>query len=336
MFAGEFEAGIQAANEVLPLAERLDLEEERVRLLNLRGDARVAIGDEGGFDDLELSVVLAAEAQVYEHLHSALNNLMARQVALARLDAARETLAAMRLNFERHPSDSERRWLLSVEAEAHYTDGNWREAMPLLEGLIAESEAGTPHYLDPVNLTLRATIRRALGDLEGASADSAKALDHARRSAEPQLLGLALTTRAAVLILYGREAEASELAREALGLDRQLILNDLGIVDAAWVMHDLGLADGYAAWLPRRGGVPWAQAAAAVCSDDFVRAAALLEQIRYVPGEAYARLRAAEQLVSAGRRAEADDQLHRSLAFWREVGATPYVREGETLLAASA
>ena len=34
-----------------------------------------------------------------------------------------------------------------------------------------------------------------------------------------------------------------------------------------------------------------------------------------------------------GRRAEADAELKRSLAFWRSVGATAYVREGEALLA---
>jgi hypothetical protein len=52
--------------------------------------------------------------------------------------------------------------------------------------------------------------------------------------------------------------------------------------------------------------------------------------------EAFFRLRAAEQLVDEGRRAEADEQLGRALAFYRSVCATRYVREGEALLAASA
>jgi hypothetical protein len=51
---------------------------------------------------------------------------------------------------------------------------------------------------------------------------------------------------------------------------------------------------------------------------------------------ALARLRAAEEFVKAGRRAEADDQLRRALGFFRSVGATRFVREGEALLAASA
>ena len=52
--------------------------------------------------------------------------------------------------------------------------------------------------------------------------------------------------------------------------------------------------------------------------------------------EAFFRLRAAEQLVEEGRRPEADVQLRPALAFYRGVGATRYVREGEALLAASA
>ena len=51
--------------------------------------------------------------------------------------------------------------------------------------------------------------------------------------------------------------------------------------------------------------------------------------------EARARLRAAGHLVLAERRADADEQLRKALAFWRSVGATRYVREGEALLAAA-
>ena len=61
----------------------------------------------------------------------------------------------------------------------------------------------------------------------------------------------------------------------------------------------------------------------------------MLDEIGDAELEALARLRAAEQLIAEGRRAEADEQLQRSLAFWRSVGATRYIREGEALLAAA-
>ncbi len=40
-------------------------------------------------------------------------------------------------------------------------------------------------------------------------------------------------------------------------------------------------------------------------------------------------------VVAEARRAEADEQLANALAFYRSVGATRYVVEGEALLAAS-
>jgi hypothetical protein len=50
---------------------------------------------------------------------------------------------------------------------------------------------------------------------------------------------------------------------------------------------------------------------------------------------AVVRLQAAQRLVEAGRRAEADAYLQPALAFFRSVRATRYVREAEALLAAA-
>ena len=69
---------------------------------------------------------------------------------------------------------------------------------------------------------------------------------------------------------------------------------------------------------------------------DFATAADIIGEIGAFAQEALFRLWAAEQFVREGRRAEADEQLRRALAFYRSVGATRYVREGEALLAASA
>jgi hypothetical protein len=132
--------------------------------------------------------------------------------------------------------------------------------------------------------------------------------------------------------------EVVALAAEALEFGDRLILlaNYYEVVQAAWLMLDLGRAQAYSVLLSEATQLPWVEAAAAVCAGEFLRAADLLGEIGYRPGEAYARLRAAKQLVEQGRRAEADAELQRALAFWREVGATRYVREGEELLAASA
>jgi hypothetical protein len=68
----------------------------------------------------------------------------------------------------------------------------------------------------------------------------------------------------------------------------------------------------------------------------FEEAADILADMGVIPEEAFVRLRAAEVLLDAGRRAEAAAQLQRALAFYRSVGATAYIRDGESLFAASA
>jgi hypothetical protein len=67
-----------------------------------------------------------------------------------------------------------------------------------------------------------------------------------------------------------------------------------------------------------------------------VHAANLLAELGAASHEALCRLHGAETLAAGGRRAEADLQLERALAFFRSVGATAYLRRGEALLAASA
>jgi hypothetical protein len=81
---------------------------------------------------------------------------------------------------------------------------------------------------------------------------------------------------------------------------------------------------------------PWTAAARAYAHSDFVAAAEILHQTGSKPEEAEARLRAAEQLMSLGRRADADAQLQPALAFYRSVGAARYIRDCEALLTAPA
>jgi hypothetical protein len=154
----------------------------------------------------------------------------------------------------------------------------------------------------------------------------------------PELVPPRRVVPAAILLDEDRRTEASKLANEALEQGDRYVhsLSDAAIVDAAWVMHELGLGKEYGPLLDHSADRPWAEAGSAICSGDFRRAADVLAEIGYRPGEAYARLQAAKELVEEGKRAEADAQLNPALAFWHEVGATAYVREGEALLAESA
>ena len=81
---------------------------------------------------------------------------------------------------------------------------------------------------------------------------------------------------------------------------------------------------------------PWKDAALAGAGGDFSRAADLYAGFGAPTLEAEARLCAAEELIEAGRRAEGEAELEKALAFYRTVGATRYIQQGEALRAASA
>src|SRR5437763_12079442 len=78
-----------------------------------------------------------------------------------------------------------------------------------------------------------------------------------------------------------------------------------------------------------RGGEPWVRAGLAYVEHDFTRAADLYREIGTVPDEADARLRAAQQAIEGGRRAEGERELERALALWRSLAATAYVLEAK-------
>ena len=336
MSAGHYNEATALVQQAVPAAERLGLDEHWVRLLNLRGTILLNLGDEQGFADLDRAVSRARELRSSE-LQSCLNNRMTHEVARGRLADARASLAELRENLEHDPVAARRRWLDVADLERAYMSGDWDEARARVDAYLDELTPDTPHVLDAVVRSHRLQLHQAEGERPGA-ADEAEALvrESAGGSGEPLQQSLPRITL--VLLDCGRREEAAALLGELFAFGDALvsILNDAPIVDAAWVAVDLGRADEFAALVEGRPHSPWAVAAAAICAGDFRRAADVAQEIGFRPGEAYARLRAARQLVEEGRRAEADVQLRRSLAFWREVGAKRYVREGEALLAASA
>jgi hypothetical protein len=107
--------------------------------------------------------------------------------------------------------------------------------------------------------------------------------------------------------------------------------------DLAMVLHALGRGVELVQLAARvTTSTPWLQAATAVATGDFERAAGIYAQIGSRPHEAFARLCAAESLLADGRRVEGNAQLQRALTFYRKAGAIAHIRHGEGLLAASA
>jgi thioredoxin-like negative regulator of GroEL len=149
-----------------------------------------------------------------------------------------------------------------------------------------------------------------------------------------------LALRGRALLAAGQPEEVGADASELLAM-----LAQQGVLptapdwsgDLAIVLQALGRgAELLALLADTKTPTRWFEAAAAVAAGESQRAADLYDQIEAQPEAAYARLQAAKHLVAAGRRAEANAQLSRALAFYRQVTATGYLQEGETLLAATA
>ena len=187
-------------------------------------------------------------------------------------------------------------------------------------------------------LGARAIIRLGRDDLEGALADQAAALATGRIAKDPQALYPSLRVSSFVLADIGRVDEAlvpfDELFAQRLNAFEHA---DHAIGDLIWLAN---------AARPARGGAHGARVGAAErrgrrpgrrsWTTTTATAIEVFERGHALRSAASTRLWAAEALVTAGRRAEADEHLHKALAFFRSVGATRWTRAGEALLAATA
>jgi class 3 adenylate cyclase len=204
------------------------------------------------------------------------------------------------------------------------------------EAFIEEAEEA-PHYLENANRRVRAMIRFARGDTEGALADAHRAAELGRRARDPQAVFPSLSVLAELLLEEGRvdeaRAAAEELATRAKAGERpgfpprgSTVFALVTLIGAQRVLELV--ADGPA--------TSSKDAAIAIVDGELVVAADIYSLHGDVVSEAATRMRAAEKLLAEGNRRDADAQLQKALAFYRSVGATRYVREGEALLAASA
>jgi tetratricopeptide (TPR) repeat protein len=232
------------------------------------------------------------------------------------------------------------RWLQAERLFEDYWGGRWDAALEGADRFLAEAEAGSSDFAESGSRSVRGWIRLARGDLRGALQDADAGLEHARVAKEPQVLYPSLAFRARALLAAGRQQEAGTEANQLLAMSAHQ-----GVFptapdwsgDVAVVLQTLGRGAELVELLAdAKTPTGWFEAASALATGAFQRAADLYDQIEAQPEAAFARLQAAKRLVVAGRWAEASTQLSRALAFCRQVGATSYLREADALAAASA
>ncbi len=340
MLGGHDDAAIASGREALEIATALELGDVQADVLVTVGTARADAGDlDGGVDDLERALVIAEQTGSLWGRGRAYNNL-AVVFAQAFGDHARsiELHQEGLRQAERIGDSAQVRWFRGQSAYDAYWTGRFDDVWRGVSDLIAESEGGLEHYEAAGGYSLRSRVRLARDDAAGALDDAERAIDLARAIGEPQVVQPTLAAVAFVMLAVGRRVDAGAVIDEVVAsLQRVIAMSSHTTLPAlAEVLCDLDRAGEFAACVAAsKIESPWLRASAAYAAGDFERAAELFASIS-VPDEAYSRLRAAQALAADGRRAEANVQLRRSLAFWRSVGASRYVRDGEALLAASA
>jgi class 3 adenylate cyclase/tetratricopeptide (TPR) repeat protein len=338
--SGESREAIRLGREALAMAKQLGLDHLRAEALINICVARMSSGDVGVgvIEDLERALAIAVEANAPTPIVRAQQNLASVLLARGHLErgvAVEQEALAVASHFG---MVGMQRWSGGELPARQYTLGRWDEALAGANEFIAEVEAGSPHYLASYCYAARAQIRPGRDDASGALADTERALELARMNKDPADLLGTLATSAHVLREIGETERAALLADECLaalraGAESGYSLDSLHVL--AWTLSLLGRGRELIDVLPTVD-VPWVWAAEAFASGDLRRAADICGEMGAASEEARDRLWLAQELIEQNRRADADVELQRAVAFYRSVAATRYIREAESMLAATA
>ena len=331
---GDPSEGLRLATEAMTMAETLQIEELRAHALATIGLAKNYLGDPGGWEDetRALELAMAANSPL---AGSIANNVAVHATFAFDLRRASELFDEGLRIAERFGDASGARWLRGQRASAAAFFERWDEALAMLDEFIGECEEGSPHYLESAVRRERGRVREARGDVPGALEDYERALALARSTNDPQELLPSLGAAVAAFEGHGRACDARTLARELVDLAGSYPH------DAVWALaldflhartaleHESGLRE----TLRNAPHIPWKDVAFACLDREFARAAEMWADAGSPTWEARLRLRAAEELIETGRRAEGEAELQKALAFYRTVGATFYIQRGEALIA---
>ena len=339
MLAGRSEESIRVGREALAMAEQLGLDEVRANALNNIGAARCQSGDPGGMVDLEDAIAVADRANIARENGRARANLASVLWMRGSLDRSAAISEEARIAAERFGQHLLVRWVRASRARDEYARGRWREAAVCVETFLSEVEAGSPHYLASDCYMIRASIRFGQDDVDGSLRDAEHSLQLARLARDPQALYPILAKSAYIFSEIGDWDRAAALAGEmveqlSIGRVSSALVAD-SLHELAWTLSRIGRAAELLAILPAEN-LPWVRAASAYAEGNLRASADVCAEMGARTEEARDRLWLAESLVDQQRRAEADVELQQALAFYRSVGATRYIRAGESLLAASA
>lgn len=332
MLAARHDESLAYGRRALELADALGLPEVRAHTLASVGGVRAYRGEPEGIAELEEGVALAQELNS-PGLARSLNNLAAVYDACGRTREAVETnraavAAAERFGLRAMGMFSRGNFLYYL-----YRQGRWDEASTAADALIEEAVTLGLHSGERLALLSRTLIRLDRADISGAEEDSVRVLDLARVAGDPQAVIPALANRVVVLVDTGRLEEALPLAEELRSATADAALPFSAGTEAVSIARCIGV-DACLAALEGRSTwrTPWLDAIAELLRGDPDRAVELYAALDSPKDEAFARLRATEAHLAAGRTTAAKAHLEAALVFYRAAGAKRYVAEAEALL----
>jgi class 3 adenylate cyclase/tetratricopeptide (TPR) repeat protein len=328
----ENEEAIKVGLEALDMADDLGIEDVRAHALDSVGRARVRIGDHGGLADLEASIAIAVAVNSLESVRG-YANLGNALVDAGELEHAFGVYEEGRRAANRFGDADRIRWFDAERIYECYWSGHWDELARLADEVIVGIDVDSTSAIEMDARLLRSRLHLGRDQHPAALADSARAVELGRRAAYPEMLVPALALHARVLEASGRPADAVACADELLALWPDRCPTSYWLADVAFTLLALGSSSRLLEPSGRaRTTSRWLEAANAVAEGRLDRAAELYEAIGSRPDAAIARLHSARLHAEAGMRGEAEAELGRALAMFRQLRASYYVRSAEALL----
>jgi class 3 adenylate cyclase/tetratricopeptide (TPR) repeat protein len=334
LLAGDDGEGRRMATDALEMARALDLPELEAHALATIGTAKSSTGDPGGLADLERALELAI-AVGSPYASGIANNLGVAAWYAGDLRREAQAYAEAGRLAERFGDGSGIRWSRVQIALSDFVRGNWDASLREHESFIAECEAGSPHLLEAEARWGRGYVRLARGDIEGALADTERAVDLGRAAKVPEVLGHVLGASILACEALGRVDQAQALALESLAVVRLMPEAEAIGYLSLWLLRSrssAGLDAELREIVERAPPGRWRDIAFACLDHEFSHAADLWLDSGSPACEASLRERAAEELIGAGRRADGESEVERALAFYRAVGARLFVDRCEAVL----
>jgi class 3 adenylate cyclase/tetratricopeptide (TPR) repeat protein len=327
----QYTTAIELAEVAAALALEIGDDEIRADALVTSGVSYATLGDERGIPMLEEALDLVGHrGRVASRGYTNLG------VAWATAGDRRRAVAAFEQGLERALREGDEQGAQFLRGNLlgdRFATGDWDGAEALAETFLS---SGGPQYQVSAAREIRARILLARGDVENGVGEMARVLAIARENGDPQTLWPSLIAHGQLGRRQGRldecaaaidEVFAAIAANESVGDPQEwhvVLVLELGALDRQ--------RDGLEI-VERMPNGPWRDACRAVYDGDLVRAADVLAEMGEQPLQAELRVEAARLLVAEGKLAEAEMQLERARAFWRNVGATAHLREADAVLA---